>query len=244
MRVLALDATTRRGSVALADGGDVIDERPGDASRSHAERLPDELLALLDARGWSLADIDLLAVASGPGSFTGLRIGIATIQGLAFVMRRPVVAVSTLDAVAHLVATDRPEGAILGAWIDAQRGEVFSALYRVTGAAPFVPERLEAIEPASVGEPAPTLSRWRARIGAAALVVAGDGAARYEDLLRGGGVADVRLPPTLAGAIARVAAVRAARGETVAAAGIRPEYVRRPDAEIDRDKRAAASPRS
>ena len=85
MRVLALDTTTRGGSVAIAEDGRVVFERVGDGARSHAERLPAELIDAVQTVGWSLADIDLFAVASGPGSFTGLRIGIATMQGLAVV---------------------------------------------------------------------------------------------------------------------------------------------------------------
>src|SRR5205823_4964176 len=83
MHVLALDTTTRDGSVALVDQHHIVEERRGDAARSHAERLPDELVTLAAAHRLSLSGIDLFAVASGPGSFTGLRIGIATIQGLA-----------------------------------------------------------------------------------------------------------------------------------------------------------------
>ncbi|HMB82302.1 MAG TPA: tRNA (adenosine(37)-N6)-threonylcarbamoyltransferase complex dimerization subunit type 1 TsaB, partial [Vicinamibacterales bacterium] len=82
MRVLALDTTTRAGSVALVSDDRVVDERSGDGSRTHALRLPGEILTLADEHRWPLSTIDLYAVASGPGSFTGLRIGIATIQGL------------------------------------------------------------------------------------------------------------------------------------------------------------------
>src|SRR6185503_2808150 len=98
MRVLALDTTTRAGSVALLDGERVVDERAGDGTRTHAERLPAEITSLVAAHGLTLPDIDLYAVASGPGSFTGLRIGIATIQGLALVHARRIVAISALDA--------------------------------------------------------------------------------------------------------------------------------------------------
>src|SRR5215470_12434494 len=106
MRVLALDTTTRAGSVALVDGDAVIDERGGDASRTHAERLPAEILSILAAHHRAIADVDLFAVASGPGSFTGLRIGIATIQGLAFVSGRRIVAVPALDAIAQLASRE------------------------------------------------------------------------------------------------------------------------------------------
>src|SRR5262245_11488713 len=126
MRVLALDTTTRAGSVALVDGDCIVDEQSGDASRTHAERMPAEILAILAARGRTLADVDLFAVASGPGSFTGLRIGIATIQGLAFVGGQPIVAVAALDALGHLASREAQPGDIVGAWMDALRRDVFA----------------------------------------------------------------------------------------------------------------------
>ena len=116
MRVLALDTTTRAGSVALVEDGRVVAEEAGDARRSHAERLPADLIKLLGARGLTASDVDLFAVAGGPGSFTGLRIGIATVQGLAFVTRRQVVAVSILEALAQTAGRDAQAGTVVAAW--------------------------------------------------------------------------------------------------------------------------------
>src|SRR2546426_8915789 len=82
MVILALDTTTRAGSTALMRGAEVVDVQASDAARPQAERLPAELMALLDRHGLELPQIDLYAVATGPGPFTGLRIGIATMQGL------------------------------------------------------------------------------------------------------------------------------------------------------------------
>jgi len=96
MRVLALDTTTRGGSLALVEDDRVLVERDGDAARPHAERLPADLMSLLDAAAAPMSSVDVYAVAAGPGSFTGLRIGMATMQGLAFVNRRPMVAVSAV----------------------------------------------------------------------------------------------------------------------------------------------------
>ena len=93
MRILALDTSTPAGSVALAAGGELTECRVGDADRTHGERLPGDVTALLATHGLTPADIDRYAVCSGPGSFTGLRVGLATIQALALVNRRPVVAV-------------------------------------------------------------------------------------------------------------------------------------------------------
>src|SRR5437868_288905 len=97
MLVLALDTTTLEGSVALVDDGRIVEERPGDRSRTHADRLPGECLELLAGHGITLASIDLFAVASGPGSFTGLRIGIAAMQGFAFVAGRRMLGVPALE---------------------------------------------------------------------------------------------------------------------------------------------------
>src|ERR1700738_2144926 len=153
MHVLALDTTTRAGSIALVTDARVIIERDGDPARTHAERLPSDILGLLHDAGVKLAEVDVFAVASGPGSFTGLRIGIATIQGLAFATNRPVVTVSALEAPAHAVSADRAPGALVAAWIDAHRHEVFAALYRVAAARPFTPERLNELEGPTVSGP-------------------------------------------------------------------------------------------
>src|SRR5690242_13508002 len=114
MRVLALDTTTRAGSVAIVDGDRVVVEERGDPARSHAERMPTDLVAALERAGMTLADIDLFAVAAGPGSFTGLRIGIATMQGLAFVRQRRIVPVSVLVALAIGEALALDEDAVVG----------------------------------------------------------------------------------------------------------------------------------
>ena len=104
MLVLALDTTTRGGSVAVARDARVLDLLEGDPARPHAERVPADLVTSLERAGASLADVDVFAVAVGPGSFTGLRIGIAAIQGCAFAAGRPVVGVSALEALALAAA--------------------------------------------------------------------------------------------------------------------------------------------
>ncbi len=232
MRVLALDTTTRRGSVALADNDRIVEERAGDATRTHAERLPFEIVALVEAHGLTLADLDLFAVASGPGSFTGLRIGIATVQGLALVQGRRIVGVSALDALAQIGSRHAEAGARVAAWIDAHRGDVFTALYEVTDAPLFSPERLMPIEAPAVGDPDAALARWKGKLD----IVIGDGAALYVDLIERVALgAQVIAAPLLAGAIGRLAVARARRGDSVDPAGIQPLYVRRPDAEIARE---------
>src|SRR5688572_8641198 len=102
MLVLALDTTTRSLSCALARDGVVLREEGGDTGREHASRLPADLMMLLAHSNVTLPEVDAYAVAIGPGSFTGLRIGIATMQGLAFATGKPLIGVSGFDALASL----------------------------------------------------------------------------------------------------------------------------------------------
>ena len=246
MHVLALDTTTRVGSVALVDEHRTIEERRGDGARTHAERLPAELVALADAHRLPVRAIDLFAVASGPGSFTGLRIGIATIQGLALATGRRMVAVSSLEALAQSaaeagVAAEIVPGTFVAAWMDARRHDVFAALYRIADAPVFSPDRLVEIEEPVAADPAATLAQWNSHIRDAKVVFVGDGAAMYADAIAARGSAAWKVQPDtplLAAAIGRMAAARAQRGDTIHPAAVRPLYVRRPDAEVDRKERA------
>jgi tRNA threonylcarbamoyladenosine biosynthesis protein TsaB len=233
MHVLALDTTTRAGSVAIVSEERVLFEESGDARRSHAERLPMDLLNALDACGLSSSDIDVFAIASGPGAFTALRIGIATLQGFAAAHGRRVVAVSALLALAEAAGAELEPGAIVGAWMDAHRHEVFSALFRVREAPPFALDRLSEIDGPAAGDPLGTLDRWRS-MDALPVAITGDGAAVYSELLPPG--VRVLPPPPLAGIMGRMAVVRARAGQTVAPGGVQPLYVRRPDAVVAREK--------
>jgi tRNA threonylcarbamoyladenosine biosynthesis protein TsaB len=238
MRVLALDTTTRDGSVAIVFGdrtGEVLEERRGDPARSHAERLPVDVLRLLGDRNLTVAEIDLFAVASGPGLFTGMRVGIAAMQGLATVAQRPMVAVSALTAIAHLASVGLPSRSLVAAVMDAHRRDVFAALFEVAAGPEFDPERLNEVKPPMVGDMAAILAGWCAN-GLSPDVVAGDGGMLYREVVTRL-VPDARIGPPrlLAGAIGQVAWHRGRRGEVVSPAGIQPLYIRRPDAELARE---------
>lgn len=233
MLVLSLDTTTRAGSVALVDDDRVLVERAGDATRSHAERLPAELLKVLADVGVSIGEVDALAVASGPGSFTGLRVGIATIQGLAVAMSRQVVTVSALEALAHLAGVDRPVGDVIAVWMDAYRREVFSGLYRVARPMTYSEERLDEIEGPLVSAPDAALARWLG-LGYRPDVWIGDGTAVYSMVIEG--VGEVRKTEPIAATIGRLAIARSRAHGSIDPAAIQPLYVRRPDAEVARDR--------
>ncbi|MSO45358.1 MAG: tRNA (adenosine(37)-N6)-threonylcarbamoyltransferase complex dimerization subunit type 1 TsaB [Acidobacteria bacterium] len=243
MHVLALDTTTREGSAALVDdrGVDdhlVIDEQRGDGSRAFAERMPAELLALVEARGLRVPDIDVFAVASGPGSFTGLRIGIATMQGLAFATGRPLVGVSALEALAQSAGAGLEAGALVASWMDGYRKDVFAALYEVTPGEPFDTARLREIEGPTVGAPCETLARWESLCARRPIWFVGDGARLYAEVIDAAAYPEShRLEtPLLAGAIGRMAALRVRRGDATSPAAVHPVYVRRPDVEVARER--------
>ena len=264
MVVLALDTTSRTGSVAVLRADTVLAERTGDADVPHGRRLPGDVLAALAAAEVPLASVELFAVASGPGAFTGLRIGIATIQGLAFAHGRPVAAVSALEAGAH-AALAHPRvaiGTLVAVWMDAARGEVFSALYEVTaGVSVALPSsggdavlevedgqprasRLAEIDGPSVATPDATLSAWRARIDRRPVIFIGEGAATYSEHIAAarGDEALIVVTPPLASTLGRLAIECARAGQVGPPHAVRPLYVRRPDAEIAREQRAVAGP--
>jgi tRNA threonylcarbamoyladenosine biosynthesis protein TsaB len=225
MLVLALDTTTSSGSCALARDGVVVYEQVNDAPNAHAQRLPGDLMSLLDSAGMTLSAVDVFAVATGPGSFTGLRIGIATMQGLAFAEGKPLVGVSGFDALARIAGS---EGCV-ATWVDAWRGEVFAALY----------ENGLEIEPPVVSRPEILLEPMRGR----PTRFLGDGARAHHELIGrvmgdAGQMVDPVAPP-LAGTIAMLAtqALGRALGQAHAPEAIRPLYVRRTDAELARDVR-------
>ena len=227
LNILALDTTTRGGSIAVARGGTLLAARAGDPSRTHGERLPVELMRAVDEAGLTAGDLDLLAVAAGPGSFTGLRVGVSAIQGLAVARGLKVVAVSTLDALARAAADVRRPERLIATWMDGQRGEVFGALYHADGT---------TLESPVAGSPVAVLRGWRLPAEAAVIFI-GDGAVRYHDAITSqlGDRAQVIEPPLLAPTIARVAFEHPERA--VAPHEIVPVYVRRPDAELARDRR-------
>ena len=226
--VLALDTTTKSGSIAVVHDEVVRVERAGDPDVTYGQRLPAELMNVLQQAGIRIGDVDLFAVAAGPGSFTGLRVGIATIQGLAMAQGKRVVAVSALEALAR--AGTNAEHTI-AAWMDAQRGEVFAALY--------APDGHDLLIPPVSAPPRAVLDAWGDSAHGRPPSFIGDGAIRHLDFLRQEIGSQVRIiaPPSLAGIIGQIAAEDPGRADLPHA--IVPIYVRTSDAELARARRAA-----
>jgi len=125
--ILSIETATRAGSVSLTRGASVICSRSGDATASHSTDLIENIQAVIQEAKIALRDLEVLAVAIGPGSFTGIRIGLATIKGLATSLNRSCVGVSTLAAVAHSAGPSSHTIALL----PAGRGEVYAQLFSV-----------------------------------------------------------------------------------------------------------------
>ena len=132
MRVLAVETSSLAGGVALLDGERLVAEYLLDVSVTHSERLMAAVERVLADARWTPRDLAGLAVAVGPGSFTGLRIAVSTVKGLALALEAPIAAVPTLDAMAAAL----PWAALpVCPVLDARKNEVYASLYRWDGAA-------------------------------------------------------------------------------------------------------------
>ncbi len=127
MMILALDTTTFCGSVALLDNTRLISEINYDSTYTHSERLLRSIHFLLEMNNLEIKNIDGYAVAQGPGSFTGIRIGLSTVKSFSYASSAPIAPVSSLKSLAWKLR--HPEGRLLCPVIDAKKGEVYTALF-------------------------------------------------------------------------------------------------------------------
>jgi tRNA threonylcarbamoyladenosine biosynthesis protein TsaB len=209
VRLLALDSSGDRRSAALADRGAVVAARRETGARGHAERLVPLIDAARAESGWSWSAIDGLAVAVGPGSFTGVRIAVAATRALALALDRPVFAVTTLGALA--LAADDASGVIVPT-IDARRGGLYVAWPEGDG---YGEPQVSA--PTAAAEKAPALFTAVGSGAAALVAAAGRGQARERAVD--------------AEAVAAAALRAAARGaRPLPGPAVRPLYVRAADA--------------
>ncbi len=149
--ILSVETATLSGSVAVTRGEEILGVVSGDSSVSHSNTLLGDVDKLLTQTQLTLPEIDLFAVATGPGSFTGLRIGIATIKALAATLDRPVAGIPTLAAVALSGGVSAESVALL----PAGRGEVFTQLFSV-----MRPDLVEALDEAAHIPPAQLFERY------------------------------------------------------------------------------------
>lgn len=125
MKILALDTSTMLATCAVLDENRVLGEYSLNQEETHSEKLVPMVKEVLDSLGLKVSDIDLYGVATGPGSFTGLRIGVATIKAFAHLFDKPVVGISTLEALAF----NLPYNEVVVPMIDARRDRVYTGIY-------------------------------------------------------------------------------------------------------------------
>lgn len=233
MIVLGFDTSTSATAVALrgADGSvrEARDDPAPGAHPGHATRLLPMAEELLAAAGLGLGAVDRIAVGAGPGTFTGLRVGIATARALAQSRDLELVAVPSLEALARPALAAGGGRAVLAA-IDARRREVFAAIFADGG------ETLAAARPLAPAD----LGALVAEAAEAAPLAVGDGAVRYRELVAAAGAEPAAEGSPLhllrASAVCELALTGAATGlEQVV-----PEYLRRPDAELAAAARGGA----
>jgi tRNA threonylcarbamoyladenosine biosynthesis protein TsaB len=203
--ILAVDTTHETGGLALACGDEILEEVELHSPTGFAHVLYGHLRDLLDRHRVSVRDVDCFASASGPGSFTGVRVGLACVKGLAEAACKPVVAVSNLQAMAwHGTA---PLRAVV---MDARRGEVYGAVYD---------DRLQPVSPEVVMK----LAAWLESLPGEVEFISAD-----MELP----VSQVIVPRGITRAIAAIAVERYRRGESQDPAALDANYVRRSDAEL------------
>ncbi len=170
MKILAVDTSALTASVAVMDGETIKGEISFTTGLTHSQTIMPMVDELLKSLSLTCDDIDLFACSNGPGSFTGLRIGIGTIKGLAYGCGKEVVGVSTLEALAYNVASS---GLLVAPIMDARRNQVYNALYK------FHDGKIECIEPPralSIEELAQSLPEKT--------IFVGDGVKVYKDTLK------------------------------------------------------------
>jgi len=222
MRLVAIDASTWWGGVALLEVRDgvprIVAEIGVYVEDSHAARLLPLVEGLLTTAGWPKDSLDAYAAVRGPGSFTGVRVALGLISGLALATARPCVGVGSLDAMAEAFGPTAFDRVPL---LDAGRGDVYGARFDPGGSPPA------ELRVAWVGDPALAVEAG------ASIVIFGEGARVHEGRLRAAGYAGpIGRPPTsVASAAGRIALARIASGEVVPA-DLAPLYVRPADAKV------------
>ncbi len=202
MNILAIDTSSPVGSIALLQNETVVAEERLDIRVTHAEKLLPGIAALMEKAGWNFSNLHGLALSIGPGSFTGLRIGLATMKGFAQARDLPLVGVSSLEALAY---NENRSKKPVAAFLDARRNEVYAAIYQFSdGQIEKVLLKEQAMKPE-------LFSKTAKEIGAA--VVSGE------------------TMPIQARWIGKLALPRLKRGEGKDWKNLVPNYLRRSDAE-------------
>ena len=229
MKIFALETSAKAVSAAVSEDGKILVSGYQDTGLTHSRTLMPIVEHILKNTGLTMADMDAVAVAAGPGSFTGIRIGVAAAKGLAFGADKPAIGVSTLAAMARGVAFS--DGLVICA-MDARRNQIYNALFEAEDGqlARLTDDR--AIALADLAEELRTDPR--------PMTVVGDGAKLCHTFLTEAGISCRMAPPHLvmqnATGVALEAESMAAAGKTVSAQALEPVYLRPAQADPLRKK--------
>jgi tRNA threonylcarbamoyladenosine biosynthesis protein TsaB len=228
MLILAFESSAKAASAALVKDGKLISQYSQCSGLTHSRTLLPMAEDMLKNAEMKLSDVDLIAVAHGPGSFTGIRIGVSMVKGLAWAAEKPCVGVSTLEALAwHGVAC----GAYVCPVMDARRNQVYNAIFKIENGRPV---RITEDRPIALSE----LAEEIRAIGAPMFLV-GDGAELTEKYLSEQGLACTVAPENLRWQSAWGVAMAAMDKEAGDADSLLPVYLRLSQAERERNERLA-----
>lgn len=224
MKILAIDTSSFPASVAIADNGILMGEYVIRNQRKHSQNIMMMTERLFDDLGMDISDIDVFSVTSGPGSFTGLRIGISSVRAFAQAMKKPVAPVNTLEALAYNFSLS---DAVIVPMLDARRDEVFTAAYK------FNNGTATEITPPCVM----TISEICEKYKDSDVIMTGDGAIIHRDELDGFKLAPLNLAETRASSLALAAYKKAEKNELCDYNHVSPLYLRKSQAEREYEGR-------
>jgi tRNA threonylcarbamoyladenosine biosynthesis protein TsaB len=221
--ILAVDTTTPGGSVALLEDVTLLGEANVDSAATHSARLFRSIDFLVAALGKDIKDVDAFAVAAGPGSFTGLRIGVGAVKSLGFASGKPVAPVSTLLALASKLASEGTP--LVCPLLDAKKGEIYAGLF----------EFRDGVLVETVAQGAYDPEAFFSRLPAGrAIAFAGSGVTAYRTGIVSHAGDQARFPgrsPFIAAEVGRIGAGLLRAGQGIDAASLEPIYFRRSQAE-------------
>jgi tRNA threonylcarbamoyladenosine biosynthesis protein TsaB len=233
MLILALDTTNERGGAGIFRDADGLAMAENDGRANYSVLIFEMVERLLAETLLKLADVDLFAVSNGPGSFTGIRVGVAAAQGWATTFGRPACGISELEALAVQAQPDTEWAASL---LDARRGELYAGLFRRIAGSAAAPAKYEALGEGWISKPGDLAEAFSQKLPAGAnltcLVREHDQAARNAAEVLPGTIRRQVVPGLLVPAIARIAAQRRSEGKIQSPAELDACYIRRTDAEL------------
>ncbi len=230
MLILAIDSATPVAGVALLNGEKLLKEEFSNYKKTHSETLMVMVDRVLKECECTIQQVDAFAVTIGPGSFTGLRIGLAAVKGLSLATGKPVAGVSTLDTLAHnLCGSD----ALICPLLDARRQEVYCGFYDVTGAIPYKLHENLACSPAEFAVKARDVA---VKKGKDRIILLGDGYYPYAEFFQQELGNCLQIPPPhlmlpRAAALGSLGLKKAQQGEFEDILSLRPVYIRLSEAE-------------